>query len=271
MDSVHAAATRDADDIDLSDAGSAGGTSVLASEIQEALRTWTWLQEQNLTNLSYEDFLRQSGVQMAMETEPHMPELLRRWREWSYPVNTVEPTTGVPTSAVSWVVQGRADKHRYFKEHGFIIGVTVARPKVYFKLSGSAASLLLDVLGWLPTVMDPDKQSGIIQVADGAGPIQNGADANGYLVDRRDLFMYGDQFINFANTATDAGLVDLPTAALVRSYASSADANSLFADDDPGTAVKIHEDGVVSFNILGAQMDTTPSASGGAPFVSNPQ
>jgi len=268
MDSLHAENTAAASDINLSDAGSKGGTSVLASEIQEALRTWTWLQEQNLTNLSYEDFLAQSGVQMAVELEPHMPELLRHWSEWTYPVNTVEPTTGVPTSACSWVVQGRADKHRYFKEHGFIVGVTVSRPKTYFKLSGSAVGLMTTMFPWLPSTMDPDNQASVLQVADGTGPIQNSTDD--YIVDLRDLFMYGDQFINFANSAVDAGLIDVPTAALVRRYADSDDAASLFLDDDPGTAIQIHEDGVVSLNILGHQQDANPGTSMRTRFGANP-
>lgn len=268
MDSLHAEDTAAASDINLSDAGSKGGTNVLASEIQEALRTWTWLQEQNLTNLSYEDFLAQSGVQMAVELEPHMPELLRHWSEWTYPVNTVEPTTGVPTSACSWVVQGRADKHRYFKEHGFIVGVTVSRPKTYFKLSGSAVGLMTTMFPWLPSTMDPDNQASVLQVADGTGPIQNSTDD--YIVDLRDLFMYGDQFINFANTATDAGLIDVPTAALVRRYADSDDANSLFLDDDPGTAIQVHEDGVVSLNILGHQQDAQPGTGLKTRFGANP-
>lgn len=268
MDSLHPEDTQAADDIDLTDVGSAGGTAVLASEIQEALRTWEWLQSQNLTTLSYEDFLSQSGVTMAAELEPHRPELVRHWSEWTYPVNTVEPTTGVPTSAASWVVQGRADKHRYFKEHGFLLGVTVSRPKTYFKLSGSAVGLMTSMFPWLPSTMDPDNQASLMQVADGTGPIQNSTDD--YVVDLRDLFMYGDQFINFANTASDAGLIDVPTAALVRKYAAAADAASLFADDDPGTAIQIHEDGVVSLNILGAQRDATPGTSYGTRFGANP-
>lgn len=270
LDSIYPSATESGDDIDLTDVASPGGSAVLASEIEDAMRTWTWLQSQNLTNMSYEDFLAQAGIKGMVQEEPHRPELMRHWSEWTYPVNTVEPTTGVPTSACSWVIADRADKSRYFKEHGFILGVTVKRPKVYFKLSGSAVGLMTDMFAWLPSVMSPDPGTSLVTVAQGEGPIQNGSDVNGYVVDRRDLFIHGDQFINFANTAVDAGLVDLPTATLIRRYASAADAASLFADDDPGDLIQIHEDGVINFNILGQQEDITPGTTAGNVMGSNP-
>lgn len=63
---------------------------------------------------------------------------------------------------------------------------------------------------------------------------------------------------NFALSATDAGLVALPTAALQKRYAATADADALFVSASP--ANQIRSDGVVSLSILGRQVDTSPTA-----------
>ena len=54
------------------------------------------------------------------------PELITYSKEWTYPSNTIDTTSGAARSAVSWAVQLKADKDRYFKEPGFLVGVCVA-------------------------------------------------------------------------------------------------------------------------------------------------
>lgn len=260
LDSAVQQSLLDAVDIDLSDAGSPGGTAVLASEIEAALRNWELLsQEGVIAPMTFEDYCRTFGVRLPTE-EIHKPELVRYVRDWTYPTNTVEPTTGVPSSALSWSIAERADKSRFFKEPGFLFGVCCSRPKVYLKnIIGSAASLMDDMFAWLPAILANDARSSQIHIPDGAGPFQTGAGADGYVVDIKDLLLYGDQFINFALSATDANIVDLPSTALQYRYASSTDADSLFVDAAGGKKL-IREDGVVSLNILGRQVDTTPTA-----------
>ena len=228
--------------------------AVTASEIDAALRTWQFQRANGMTAMDYEDFLATYGITPKPE-ENHRPELLRYLREWQYPSNTVNPADGVPSSAVSWAIAERADKDRFFREPGFIFGVTVARPKVYLKnQDGSGAHVLNSALEWLPAIMRDDPWTSVRKFAETEGPFSVVSDANGYWLDVKDLFLHGDQFLNFANTATDANLVSLPTAALNTLYPSSADIDALFA----GAKKTVSQDGVVQLNILGALQETTP-------------
>lgn len=229
-------------------------TDVDLSDLQVAYNTWEYLKQMALTNMSYEDWLATYGVRRATVQE-NRPELIRFMREWTYPSNTVDPATGAPSSACSWSIAGRGDKDRYFKEPGFLLGVTVARPKVYFKnQKGSLTSYLNNAFSWLPAIMEDNPATSLKEFASGAGALQ--ATTNGYWVDMRDLFLYGEQFVNFALTETNAGIVALPTAALTNKvYPADADTDALFVSA-PGAA-GIAQDGIVSLGILGRQVDNT--------------
>lgn len=240
--------------IDVDVDGSDANTTVQASEVEAAMRQYDLLRLQGLTTQTYEDWLRTYGVR-TQQPELHRPELIRYVRDWQYPSNTVDPTTGTPSSAVSWVVQERADKDRFFREPGWVFGVSVTRPKVYLSgKKGSAADFMDDAYRWLPAVVD-DPRIAERTFAGLAGPL--GATTNSYIVDLRDLLMYGDQFVNFALTETDAGLIALPTAALQKRYAAEADINALFVD---GTTKRlIRQDGVATFVIATTQRDQSPT------------
>lgn len=228
---------------------------ITAPEIDAAMRAWQWAKGNGLTDQTYEDFLRTYGVRLPKE-EVHKPELVRYLKEWTYPSNTINPADGKPTSACSWAVSERADKDRFFKEPGFIFGVTVTRPKVYLsKQVGSAVGVMNDAMAWLPAVLRDDPYTSMKHMLDGTGPIQHGTDAAGYWLDVRDLLLYGDQFVNFALTEVDAGFVALPTAALGKRYATATDADALFVT--PATLNKIRQDGVVTLNVASTQQDST--------------
>jgi hypothetical protein len=221
---------------------------------------WEFMKQEKLTDLTYEDFLKTYGVKGAAVAEivqEYKPELIRYIRDWSYPTNTVDAVTGVPASAVSWAVAERADKDRFFSEPGFIVGLTVARPKIYLsKQKGSGVDMLSDAFSWLPAVLSDDPYTSLRQFANTAGPLAgNVTDAAGYWVDVRDLFIYGDQFVNFALTDTDVGLVALPTNALQKRYATAVDADALFVT--PATKNFIRQDGVTQLQILGRLSDET--------------
>lgn len=219
--------------------------TITASEVDTALRQFQWLRSNGLTDQTYEDYLATYGIKVET-TETHVPELVRYVREWSYPSNTVNPSTGVPSSAVSWSIQERADKDRFFKEPGFLFGVTIARPKVYMSgTKGNAASLLTDAIAWLPAVLDYNPITSMKKVAATTNPLSGNTGA--YWVDLRDLYLYGDQFVNFALTDTAAGLVALPTAGLQKRYPSSADVDALFSAASPANQVR--QDGVVRLSI----------------------
>lgn len=250
FDSIYA--TNPITDVDVD--GPDANTTIQASEIDAAMRQWEFMRANQLTEMSYEDFLATYGVRPEAQ-KLNRPELIRYSREWQYPSNTVDPATGSPSSAVSWAVAERADKDRFMPEPGFIVGVTVARPKVYLsKQSASAVSMLRDAYSWLPAIMRHDPYTSLRQFGAAAGPLNNQAAA--YWVDVRDLFMYGDQFVNFALTETNAGLVALPTADLQRRFPADADVTALFADDEN---VRVSQDGVCALTIAGSLVDNTPT------------
>lgn len=232
-------------------------TTIKASEVESALRQWEFLRMNNLTNQTYEEYLMTYGVRPT-PVESHRPELIRFERAWQYPSNSVDPTTGVPSSALSWSPAIRADKDRYFKEPGFVIGLTVARPKVYFsKQAGSLASCLNDVYAWLPSTLRANAEASLRKLTTTKGPLLS--QAADYWVDLKDLLVYGDQFINFSLAATDAGMVALPTAALQKRYPTEAEAKALFSD--AVNKYQVRQDGIVHLTIAGTIMDDTPSVN----------
>lgn len=175
-------------------------------------------------------------------------------KEWSYPSNTVDPATGAPSSAVSWAVAGRIDKDRFFREPGFIFGLSVVRPKVYLgSQKGSAAGLMDTAFRWLPAIMRDEVYTSLVDIAAGAGPVPSGA--VGHWVDIRDLLLYGDQFVNFSTTDAAGSLVALPLSADLKwRYPTEAMIDGLFVAD-PKELVR--QDGVIQLNILGTQRDYT--------------
>ena len=184
----------------------------------------------------------------------HQPELIRYVKEWTYPTNTIDPLTGTPSSAISWSIQERGDKDRFCREPGFIFGVTVSRPKIYMSnMRGAAVELMSSAQRWLPAIMRDDPYTSLVKQAAASGPLQANTDA--YWVDLKDLFLYGDQFVNFALTETNAGMVALPTAGLDKRYVTEAMIDGLFVT---AGADMVKQDGVVRLSILGSLTDTTP-------------
>lgn len=233
------------------------GASVGISVIEQAMRQWELLRLDNMTQLTFEDYCRTYGVNIAKE-DPHKPELLRFVREWQYPSNTVDPATGAPSSAVSWAVAERADKKRFFTEPGFIFGVTVCRPKIYFgNLRAPAASVMDRVQRWLPALMNDDINSSLVERTAGTLPANQNTDD--YWLDIKDLFLYGDQFVNYdqaADLTTNTGVnsLALPTAGGVWKYPTNqAMLDRLFVS---ANAV-IKQDGICNLNIMGRLENTT--------------
>lgn len=236
-----------------------GDDTIMASEVEAMMRMWEFQKANKLTDMTYEDFLATYGVTPKAE-EYHRPELLRYLREWQYPSNTVDPTTGIPASAVSWSVAERADKDRYFREPGFVFGVTVARPKVYIgRQAGNVSDFLMTAYDWLPAIMRDDPWTSLRKQAIAGGPFPVITDTDGYWIDVKDLFLYGDQFVNFDLTASTAdNSVALPTAGGNTNYPSLTDIDALFTGSDTATKY-VQQDGAVQLSILGALTDTSPN------------
>jgi hypothetical protein len=238
----------------------------------DAYEQWKQMRDLSMAAPTFENYLRTFGIRApaADREEKHQPELLRYIREWSYPSNTIDPTSGTPSSALSWSIAERADKDRFFAEPGFVFGVTTSRPKVYLKKQvGAVAHFLNDGFSWLPALLAPDPFTSLKKFThDGSGPLDDiGAD---YWADLADIFHSGDQFVNFDLAgAADASGVSLPapTAAdpeygptapkeqmLNKNYASSADVDALFT----GLNKQIKVDGRCDISVLTRIQDTTP-------------
>jgi len=236
--------------------------TIKASEAAKALMMWEYLRSNNLTEMTYEDYLRTFGVKVDVVEEALAPELLRYSREWQYPNNVVDPTSGVPTPGLSWGINLRNDKDRYFKEPGFIFGVTVARPKLYLgNQRGPAVHLMQDGISWLPIMLRDNDFSSVKQVTK-AGSILPTAGADGFYVDIADIFVHGDQFFHNDVAATQfplAGpIVALPDAGLNVRYPTKAMVDGLFKAAANNV---IYQDGVMRMSILGTIVDTTPRGS----------
>lgn len=256
-------------DMDLTSttAGQGDATAkVWTSEIQAAMQKYLFALQNKTTDMTFEDWCEQFGVSMPKE-ELLRPELVRYWKDWTYPTNTIDPSNGTPRSAVSWSVQGSADKDRLFKEPGFLCGVTVVRPKVFFAGMQSHMTMLMrDAFSWLPAPLAQDPRASWVKVGAADNPLP--AASATYEIDIKDLFLYGDQFINkamsFAAPIYDTvNMVKLPSADMTNTkYPSSVDADKLFVTDTAGTGM-VKQDGILTLHILGRQIDTSPNSVGG--------
>lgn len=236
-------------DVDLNADG-----NITIEEIRQAQRAYDLARQMNLTDMTFEDYLRTYGVNIPSDAA-QMTEELRYIRNWAYPTNTVDPATGAPSSAFSWSVAERADKDRRFNEFGFVVGLTVFRPKVYLSnQSGSVTGLMDNVYRWLPAIMENDPETSFLHVADPAnGPLRNQGD--GYWFDLKDLFLYGEQFVNHQSAGWNQ--IAMPTAAHEKFFPTSAMADSIFKSSE---ANKIRQDGIINLDVLGHVIDTTPTS-----------
>lgn len=205
-------------------------------------------------DMDYEEVLASYGATLKAIKQRERPELLRYIRDWTYPANTVEPSTGVPKTVASWAVTDRAEKRRKFNEPGFIFGVQVIRPKVYFaNQTGHGASMLDRAQRWLPPIMDEmGIERSLAEFTSAQGPFGKSAGGftNGYWLDVRDLFNYGDQYIDYT-TAANFNAIALPAVDQNWRYPTLAMADGILA-----TASELSQcDGNVMLEILTRGVD----------------
>jgi len=239
-------------DLDLNNDG-----NITAKEMLEGMDIWQAQRDAGLENLDYEDWIKTFGVsvpEVENSFNKYRPELIRYFRQWQYPTNTVDPATGTPSSAVSWINSFRADKDRMFKEPGFIVGLNVCKPKVYLADPvGSLASHMETLQNWLPALSHSNTELGFKQFGATEGPLAGKLGTSGYWVDMRDLLTHGDQFANFALDNVSSALSTLETDGRYR-YAKPASIDALFKDVAKN---QIRTDGVVTLSIAGRQHDRT--------------
>ena len=106
---------------------------------------------------------------------------------------------------------------------------------------------------WLPALLNDNYEMAYHQFAQATGPLKTTMAATGYWIDTRDIFLNGDQFVNYAQSGV-VGFPALPTNAAQRRYAASADIDALFNAASP--ANKVYADGVLNLTIAGQQRKT---------------
>lgn len=227
-------------DVDLD-----GDGTITAQEVENAHAQWLSLVTNGLTEKSYADWCKSYGITLARE-ELHEPENIRYMREWTAPTRLVDPSTGAPTAAYAWNLQESLDKDRFFKEPGFLFGVQVFRPKIIIgNYTGGLSNFLADGMSWLPGEVLNSAAYGLREFAAGTGPVP--AATGAYVIDLRDLLMYGEQFVNFDLSTDGENVVALPAADMsVKDYVSAADVTALFA----GANEYIRTEGQITLNIL---------------------
>lgn len=220
---------------------------------------WAAMRDAGLTEMDYEDFMRTYGSTVRQDEDSpnlHRAEDLWSLREFTYPTNTVEPSTGVPAVAAGWRVQKSGGKRIFCDEPGFIFGVQYTRPKVYMRnQKGAVANMMQSVKNWLPAVLHDQPDLGHVFHEETTGPLAGVfPEGEGYWLDIRDLLLYGDQFVNYDPT-TQVPFMNLPKADGQRRYAAEADVTAMFT-----TAGGYFEtDGIASLSILGRQRAQSPN------------
>lgn len=99
---------------------------------KEQMSAFDMITQMQMTELTYEKYLEQYGVQ-SMNLGIGEPEILRFSRSWTKPVNHIDPTDGTPSSAWVWNDEMKIEKDKRFDEPGFIVMCAAIRPKMFQK------------------------------------------------------------------------------------------------------------------------------------------
>lgn len=228
-------------------------------------QTYMALKQQTLSDLTFEDYLETFGIKKPKPNQI-LPELLMYRKAWSYPTNTVGTSgddLGVPSSALSWSTVERSDKKRFFKEPGFIVGFTAARPKLVIGAQrGYAAMHMADAFSWLPASMAQNVETSLKQIAAGSGVLGGTGyrDTDAYVFDIRDLLLHGDQFVSGVTLDGASGSLHVALDPHdddthdQKKYIDATDQMAVFVDTVNG---RIESDGMTSLSVLGTQVDHT--------------
>jgi len=251
-------------------AGADPGSVSTAGDLEALMQAFEQLRALGMANMTYEDFLRSYGISIPKKDE-NAPELIARFKDFQYPSNTIDPADGSATAAFSWVFKNGSKERKFVKEPGFLLGVSITRPKVHFGgLAGSLAAHLTRAWDWLPNYLwdlDGQAATSLKKFAAGTGPLGDRTSTTGeanYWVDMRDLFLHGDQFQNvrpWTDGTTPSGdssrnILMLPAdqdSIATRKYPTKTMMDGLSV----GGSAYVDMDGYVSLNIKGHQVDYT--------------
>lgn len=225
-----------------------------------------------MSEITYEKYLQQYGVaQKEMAKVTKVPEILRYTRDWTTPANTIEPTTGRPSSAWAWSSTIKSEKPKRFDEPGFVLTFGCVRPKMFDPtLRASMIGELWGFADFFPVYNLEDPAAGLklIQTSNHKVLNVNVSTTDPLLYDHRDLLSHGEGFVN-----NWSGPYDLPSVtsrnladgvvypALRGQYPSAADIDNLFVESEAGTPdpskMLLYYEGIVGAEITGHVVDTT--------------
>jgi hypothetical protein len=238
------------------------------NELQGAMSAQEMMMQSTMTELTYERYLQEYGVQ-SIRTGIGEPEILRYTRSWTLPTNHVEPSNGVPSSAWAWSDHIKAEKDKRFDEPGFIVQLAAIRPKLYqANVPYSMVGELWGFSDWYPVYNLPDPNAGAKDLTSDSGMFAAGAQDAGVenlMYDHKDLLSHGEQFVN---EWTDPAGYTLPvsTGLEVKStsepedlrgeYAKEADISGLFSSETSSDQFCYFE-GISQARVAGHITDTT--------------
>lgn len=258
----------------------AGNTPANLEQLNTLWEMYDQLKAVGVAQMTFEDFIRSYGIEVPEALTERKTELLARFSDWQYPSNTVNPANGAVASAVSWVFKNGKRDPKFFNEPGFVVGLSVTRPKVYFGgIRGNLSGFLTRAWDWLPRYLNegsnlPMPETAMKKFASDTGPLGDRSTAtDGYWVEMRDLFLYGDQFHSFGDTWADNAnpadlmarhLLALPPGDNHHQYKYPTDTQITGFFQDPVNARNVRSDGYVQLQVKGAQR---PSHSVQGQFV----
>lgn len=169
------------------------------TDMYQHLQGWMMLQQAQMTELTYEKYLETYGSYSVAKNVGD-PEILRFARSWTQPTNTVEPTTGSPSSAWAWSDEIKMAKAKRFDEPGFVIMLACYRPKMFQgNLPYSMVGNLWGFTDWYPSYNLEDPTAGVKNLLS-TDPVfaaaAQDAGTEELLYDHRDLLSHGEQFVN---------------------------------------------------------------------------
>lgn len=234
---------------------------ITVDEVSRAFAHHAAMLDAGLTDMDFEDYMRTYGSKVREdENSPNLHRAEDLWakRDFTYPTNTIATSGedfGKPAVGVGWRVQEHANRKIFCDEPGFLFGVTYVRPKVYLRGQlGSVASVMQNQNSWLPAILhDQFDVSHILQAQD-EGPLA-GVFEDDYWIDLADLFLHGDQFVNY-DPAGALPFLNLPEADAQRRYAAESEIAQFFSDPAVG---RFEMDGIASLSVLGRQREKTRS------------
>ena len=237
-------------------------------DMNQQMNSWMMMQQMSMSELDYESYLKQFGVQ-SVNVGEGVPEVLWYARKFVLPKNAVEPSTGSPASAFVWYEDVVLDKDKRFNEPGFLIALTAFRPKMYQKhISRSLIGDLWGFSDFYPVYTLDDPTASVKEIQANTSDVfhadhRTDAGTKDLLYDHKDLLMHGETFINDHSPAT----YDVPFSAGMS--ANDADdiyaMRGLYADDTSidalfsGTDKHLYYEGLASASIKGHLSDTTPT------------